>query len=1206
MQAQGQRFYVDAETTQNGPGTSWETAFQSLQTALVSANEGDTIWVAAGTYYPTTDNNQSIHFNLKDNMAIYGGFVGDETRLDQRTNGPSSQTILSGDIGVINTVSDNSYHLLSIKELKNGFVERVIFMNGNAKGNESEEKKGGAVYSDNSSITFRHCRFINNYARNEGGAIFSFLGSLTLDSCVFEQNEVEGHSEMKETGGGAIMGEGTILEITKSDFFNNKSINRKAGAIYLKDLPSVISHCTFRENSAHENGGAMFIDFGVDPLIENCVFYKNNGQNGGAILAKSSLNSLIQRSIFRENHSQIRINEDDEEVGGFGGAVYLNAGGLLEITDCLFQENFSDKFGGAFYSRESNRSRTIRSSSFIGNSAITGAAIYTSTSNNQGFLELLNCTLFDNHADSIGGGIHNKHLLKIHSCTITQNQADFEGDDIYVDSSGTIELQNSIVAGQDTDTFYSRDSSNITSLGYNFFRHQGGPNFPSLDPTDISNLSDNILQDEEPGSHGGAPIGTDTFQTLLPTIAILPGSLVHGKGVPYDEMTDLDLFIDQRGYSRFIGGGKDGAVDIGAYEGQNSFILPSKRQVCLGAEFFVSMNPIVIHDSTGGGFEIGKNQTLEFRMPEGFELRPSQGEVVSNHDSLHIQTYTISKDNISIIYDRGFTTELTSLTIQDLEVNATESASLGSFPILRSGGNAFLFNHSIADSGIFALLSPLPTYNLAQDPYEDSFEDDSAEISWIPSDEGIWQWGTPSGNTIEVLDSVDHVWMTGLNDSYSANDTSWVATNQCFDFRGISDPLLALRIWSDTEPGFDGAILQYSTNAGGSWQAVGTDTSGLNWYNSATILANPGSQASESGKQYGWTGRDTSWRRASHSIDHLNNASAVRFRLAFASIENVDVNKANDGFAFDNFFIGERNKKLLLEHFTSESSVSENMIINETVSFNNSSLIAIQHYLTAGDEFYEAYPAGPRGRSLFYGVSEPGVTILHGNDFDDLTSKLTQKRIDSSLLSETFVGISINSASSEPIQIISTQEIEEEVVVYAAIVENIAGHPGILRKFLPDASGTSLPSLMANETKSIPLGDLPVSVVFKDINNLQVLVFAQNYETKEVYQVDSWPLWDGLIQGRKEGELLLDSPNLRLYPNPNTGHMYLDFGTVNDQDFHISITDIRGRLVLTQSVSPGQERYLINLKALPSSIYYLEIEQVGNTLLREKVVVQHQ
>ena len=44
--------YVKADAASGGDGTSWASAFNDLQDALVVATAGDQLWAASGTYTP--------------------------------------------------------------------------------------------------------------------------------------------------------------------------------------------------------------------------------------------------------------------------------------------------------------------------------------------------------------------------------------------------------------------------------------------------------------------------------------------------------------------------------------------------------------------------------------------------------------------------------------------------------------------------------------------------------------------------------------------------------------------------------------------------------------------------------------------------------------------------------------------------------------------------------------------------------------------------------------------------------------------------------------------------------------------------------------------------------------------------------------------------------------------------------------------------
>ena len=71
-----------------------------LATIIAGATSGDQVWVAAGTYYPTTGASRTVAFTLKCGVAVYGGFNGTELTLGAR-NWTTNVTILSGDIGTV-------------------------------------------------------------------------------------------------------------------------------------------------------------------------------------------------------------------------------------------------------------------------------------------------------------------------------------------------------------------------------------------------------------------------------------------------------------------------------------------------------------------------------------------------------------------------------------------------------------------------------------------------------------------------------------------------------------------------------------------------------------------------------------------------------------------------------------------------------------------------------------------------------------------------------------------------------------------------------------------------------------------------------------------------------------------------------------------------------------------------------------------------
>lgn len=98
MHTHAATIYVKHNATGSANGTSWTNAHTNLSTALSNSSSGDEIWVAAGTYKPTTGTSRTISFEMEDGVALYGGFSGNETSRSQR-NWQNNVTILSDVIG---------------------------------------------------------------------------------------------------------------------------------------------------------------------------------------------------------------------------------------------------------------------------------------------------------------------------------------------------------------------------------------------------------------------------------------------------------------------------------------------------------------------------------------------------------------------------------------------------------------------------------------------------------------------------------------------------------------------------------------------------------------------------------------------------------------------------------------------------------------------------------------------------------------------------------------------------------------------------------------------------------------------------------------------------------------------------------------------------------------------------------------------------
>ena len=160
--------------------SSWANAC-SLQTALTDSGSGDQIWVAAGMYKPGAARTDT--FQLKNGVAVYGGFAGTETLLTER-NPAANVAILSGDLngddsGFTNN-GENSYHVVTGSGTDNTAVlDGFTITGGNANGSFPNDN-GGGMYNNTGSPTLFNVTFSGNSAIYGGGGMYNYTSSPTL------------------------------------------------------------------------------------------------------------------------------------------------------------------------------------------------------------------------------------------------------------------------------------------------------------------------------------------------------------------------------------------------------------------------------------------------------------------------------------------------------------------------------------------------------------------------------------------------------------------------------------------------------------------------------------------------------------------------------------------------------------------------------------------------------------------------------------------------------------------------------------------------------------------------------------------------------------------------------------------------------------------------------------------------------------------
>jgi hypothetical protein len=141
--------YVDQSATGMQDGSSWSDAYHSFEQALDRAArcpDITQIWIAGGTYAPYFEMSRTAGFVIPAGLSVYGGFEGDETSISERVYG-AFPTILSGDIGLVNVMADNVYHVVTIPSgALTSLLDGVTILDGWANGTSPDQQTGGGMY----------------------------------------------------------------------------------------------------------------------------------------------------------------------------------------------------------------------------------------------------------------------------------------------------------------------------------------------------------------------------------------------------------------------------------------------------------------------------------------------------------------------------------------------------------------------------------------------------------------------------------------------------------------------------------------------------------------------------------------------------------------------------------------------------------------------------------------------------------------------------------------------------------------------------------------------------------------------------------------------------------------------------------------------------------------------------------------------------
>lgn len=357
--ATAQTIYVDESAT--GPvfdGTSWCTAYQTLDPALAAAAPGTKILVAGGLYTPDPGflaDPRAATFHLPAGVKIEGAYAGCGAPNPNARDYANDISFIRGE--PLRDGVTFSYHVLTADHVGDFIMDGLYIDAGHAdnnavtdglvgagmlsinssfscnnvifQGNEATDGpdgtygKGGSIYMRESKAEFTGCLFRESIAGEAGGGIYLEASSIIDHSSLYAAGITA------NSGGGLFIDKKSTAHLLGTRFLacyaGNYAGHGRGGCVYNGGILTGV-RAAFTGNGAQDEGGGVYNGKATADLV-NCTFYFQYAGVGGHLYNYGSAVSMMNCLLY-----------DGNAMTGAGGAIQ-NVASKLSIINCTIADN---------------------------------------------------------------------------------------------------------------------------------------------------------------------------------------------------------------------------------------------------------------------------------------------------------------------------------------------------------------------------------------------------------------------------------------------------------------------------------------------------------------------------------------------------------------------------------------------------------------------------------------------------------------------------------------------------------------------------------------------------------------------------------------------------------------------------------------------------------------------------------------------------
>ena len=334
---------------------------------------------------------------------------------------------------------------------------------------ENSGYRGGGIFSSGGTVTVEDSTFEKNTATDDGGAI-----AATQNSSLTVRNSKVLENKAADTAGG-ILAEKSTLEVTDSIIDGNRA--SVGGGLYIADIDApgetkedkpehTITRTEITNNTADGMGigggiylGAQKLTITDSKLTGNNTISKNGQTQGGAIVAYSPGDFTLDNTLIQGNTADV------------GGGIHvlstkLRDSHIILCNNTRITGNVANQFGGGIFLDNMNNPAVLE---------LVNASVDNNTANiaggigNYGSIVVLKdgAVLENNTAKQYGGGLYNKGKVTVESgATVMNNTASTYGGGLYNKGEATVEsgakLYNNHAALAGDDIYLAGKNSTLT------------------------------------------------------------------------------------------------------------------------------------------------------------------------------------------------------------------------------------------------------------------------------------------------------------------------------------------------------------------------------------------------------------------------------------------------------------------------------------------------------------------------------------------------------------------------------------------------------------------------------------------------------------------------------------------------------------------------------------------------------------------------